>query len=333
MKKLPINNPPILGRLHITYPLIPILNHPDGISYIYNHFINVECIKDRNRNDLNYCFLSQLSRNDSSWIFYLLDYYRNKNFALQGDLVEQLLKKIDEGWYVYIHFDDFYLKGKANYNKNHFLHVNFIYGYDIQKAEFLTVGYNYRGIYTKMNITFEEANQGYYFYDSDGVEFMKTALNKKYKFDNKRLILQLLDYVNSENNLTSIDDFEFYGINKNDYIYGVCTYDNLIYNLKEVKNGHFYYDNRNMYVLWEHKSLMVDRICFLINKFGYGFLEEQKQNYFEIMEQSTIIKNLMHKWSITREELLVNKAIDLLKSLQEKEISSLNTIIEKLCTI
>lgn len=63
---------PIIGRLHITYPLYSVMQHKDGNNFLYTYFVNLECSKDLN-NDLNYCFVSQgVIANPNCLIFELL---------------------------------------------------------------------------------------------------------------------------------------------------------------------------------------------------------------------------------------------------------------------
>ena len=56
-------------------------------------------------------------------------------------LRQLLLCKLQEGFHVIIHLDDYYLPGKPGYQRRHFLHVNMLYGYDAKYDCLSAVGY------------------------------------------------------------------------------------------------------------------------------------------------------------------------------------------------
>ena len=45
---------------HITYPMIAFMQHKDGETFLYNSFLNIECLKEGY--DLNLCYTTLIEK-------------------------------------------------------------------------------------------------------------------------------------------------------------------------------------------------------------------------------------------------------------------------------
>ena len=110
------------------------------------------------------CGSGDLDMQDDEWLVncgailrYKLKSY--KICAFFEGTVSRVKKNINNGYYTYLLIDEYYISEKAAYRKYHFVHDLLVYGYDDEKRNIFTVGYNNCGKYKPYTITYEELNK------------------------------------------------------------------------------------------------------------------------------------------------------------------------------
>ena len=314
MKKILCIDEPILKcRLHIAYPMISFMQHSQGNIFLNNFFINLECHKYNK--DINLSYVSQLDHEDLSWIHYLNDYFcyldflKEKNMDFDMAIQDELKKQK----YIYITFDDYYLPYKME-KPHHYNHVNLIFGYNLAEKVYYTIGYDNHHNFRTIVLPFDAARKGF---SSPVVEVFKPNFKKKFEFSKKHFLVQINDFLNSENNLISAKALKLDEINKHDYLYGIQIYDRVYEQLNLIKfDG--YYDVRILYLLREWTKLNLERINFL-NQHGYFCLPDQISTL--AVEANNIIEASYFcslKYRNNKNYREIEKSIDLLKRHQDK---------------
>lgn len=138
-KELKVFIPLLSGRLHITYPMISFMQHKDGEKFLYNSFLNIECLKSGT--DLNLCYTTLVEKENCYDLHHINIWKEYEDFLKEKnvDLISAIIDENNKENYVYIAFDDFYLPNKRH---EHNLHINMIYGYDDIERVFFSVGYD-----------------------------------------------------------------------------------------------------------------------------------------------------------------------------------------------
>lgn len=310
-KELKISIPLLKGRLHITYPLISITQHQAGELYLYNYFINMECHKWQK--DLNLCYVTQAEMGSTSWVHYLNQYYYYYNFLEEKGmkLHEALQDEINKGNYISLWFDDYFLPCKT---ECHNIHINMIYGYDTEKEIYLSFGYDNERMLRRLPVPFSAAEEGFV---QLGVTVFQPDFLKQFSFSAEHFFLQVNDFLNSQNNLVSVEALEEFHINKNDFMYGLAVYDRIIEHLEKVQTGESGYDLRNLYQLYELSELNSIRIKYLMEKKICRFPDGTEEMGLRVLNKSKTAHNLMLKYTIRKSERTISKAIECVKRHRE----------------
>ncbi len=322
-KQLYITEPMLRGRLHIAYPMISFMQHPDGETFLYNYFINLEC--QRNNHDLNLCFVSQIDNESTSWIHYLNKHHYYKEFILETglELHEALQSEINNGNYIYIALDDYYLPCKRE--NIHNTHINLICGYDTDKKEYLSVGYDKNQKYRLLPIPFQSITSAYNPYPF--AEVFKTDYEKHFSFDVEHFRQQLIDFINEENNLvTSEALLEKGNIEKTKYVYGLAVFEKVYEHVINIESG-CGLDFRNFYQLYELALLNCKRLKYLSG--NYKRVPEKLFDLSnEIYKSAQLAKLLIIKYTYTKEHEQLLKVLKLLTSQKEKTKLLYNQLLD-----
>ncbi len=314
-KKLDIINPLLKGRLHIAYPMISFMRHPKGLLFLYNFFLNIECNKEGE--DLNVCYVSQLDHRDISWIHYLNHYHCYLNFFDEESegLHTDFQDEINQNNYIYLSFDDFYLPYKMEEPMHH-EHINMIYGYDKERKVYNTIGYDSKGKFRPIDLPFSAAEKGIV---KTTVETFSPDMKKEFIFSTQHFDLQLADFLKGINNLVSEKALAFDGIRKETFLYGICVYDRVMESIKQLDEKDSY-DIRSLYMLYEWSKLNYVRIKYLREKRIINWGEEIENlaflNYTEMKKGHF----MMIKYIYIKDNKILPLILEILKRHKERSI-------------
>ncbi|CAM4419319.1 hypothetical protein [Paenibacillus tarimensis] len=137
---------------------------------------------------------------------------------------------------------------------------------------------------------------------------------------------QLSDYLTSSNTSGRFRSIA----NQTDDFYGVAVYDKLVQHYERETREQHEIDLRPLYLLWEHKKLMLHRMIFLeergyLNKGGltapYTAVERKANNLLNLFIRSKLVNS-----SASNYELL-GKLKELLARLKEEEEATLSRML------
>lgn len=199
-KTLPINIPMITGYLHHAYPLIAIEDHPDFKEWFFSNYIQLYCQHYDDSfwfNFFGFDLCPGIYEVPSLLSFQKIDNIMVKNNII--DISDFIINCINQGYYICIYLDDFYVKCRQFYYNNiHFIHEHLIYGYDFKKNSFTSMGYYGEGAITSSEISFPDLEKAYRASsDNLSINIYKSDKNATYNFDTQNLIELLEDYLYS----------------------------------------------------------------------------------------------------------------------------------------
>ena len=275
--------------------------------------------------------------------FIRLDYYmfprKNYNFLHSMTFIETYLFTEDDiyglfggvnkciHWnlaknrYVQIDIDEYYVSGSPVYQKEHKNHVNLIYGYDEDKHEYISLGFNTKPVVHHIPEDIVEDTLFLYF----GIRTYQYYTNvNPIKFNLQNFMITLGDFVHSYP--SSYRLCNLMGIT--DDIFGLDVFKELF----ESEDGQHYLntDIRVIYLLYEYNYIMQKRLEFLEYR-GYlkSNVEALKQQCHEMLKFNTVINNAFmisqHKGEATK-----NKLSNHIKKLYEMERDFSNLLYETL---
>lgn len=188
-----------------------------------------------------------------------------------------ILEKImSNGYYLTGWYDEYYVKFRNSYKKEHIVHDYLIYGYSKDKQELKVAGYSIEGHYNVNIITYED------FHDAvmsvkveNNLSFMKVKDNFKFDVPVDKIVICLKAYLKSENwNLSYYND----GL----CIYGIDVQEKVSNRLKETCEILDYDHDTNCFALLrDHKNVLY-KLCQLLYEKGAidrGLLDSSKSVY------------------------------------------------------
>ena len=326
-KILPIGNPPIICALHHAYPLSILSQSDDYLPWFYSHYIQVEV--------------------DSKWRF---NFYRYPKYhmavspwlqtqILHRNVVRRAYKRnidfvkdcLDENLYVQIDIDEFYLSNKENYRKIHYTRELLVFGYDLSKKVFNTVGFGSNGVFTESQIGLQELEQGILeAVPSEEIDcrvrLFRYIKNAQYNFDLKVILEQLQDYFYSVN---TSQKFQSFARVKN-YIYGMATYGFLREYIKFLTENIRTIDIILFHTLWEHKECMKNRLFYLETN---GYLDCSKglsRKFKEIVDAAYVVKVLSIKFYTQQRDIYLHRILSRIDWIEHQEKSVLELVCREL---
>jgi len=342
---LPITTPIITGLIDqaIIFSTIDI-NDNRMMGWVANNYIQL-----------------QMEKFQSYWLYYCFAFLHAYDVALKScpwlfregvnrklvhkrwpSIIEFIKDCIDNGYYVSIGLDEFYIKEYDNYGKYHNIHTNIIYAYDDEKGV-VKIGDFFKGrrfYYT--SVTYDEIinanafsiNNESVLYDNELYEcaflFRKDDFVSKYNFSIDATILLLEDYINAKNShlrYLSFCDPSIYD-DAYKYVFGIE-----IYKYLKVKFEHFdHIDRRSTVVLEDHKLLMYEIVKYLF-KTGYiKNVENILQDFIDIYDKSKILKNLSLKYDATKSETTKQRIYNTIDDIKQHELLVLKNLLSKIIT-
>ena len=309
MKKLPLEFPLIETYQGFSFVFGIMMANPAYSDIQYNGYIQLQSIKYEGMPYAVLLFANSLWDDFRDAGYIIKDVYDVANFN-ERTLTQFLCERLDQGQYLVLYdVDEYYLSYADAYQKKHENHDTYIYGYDDE--------YFYIQVYEEQNlaqttIKKSEAVKALLSKrarkNADGVRhFGAIRLNpcNGVKADAKVILKGIREYFEPDN-----EDGE-----NQEILFGIGVYKTLMNEIRNMKeNGA---NIRAFRSLWEHKKLMVQRIAFL-----YSNTEDDRyQAICRICEKTKMIFRFMVKYSIIKEERIIDKSLKLFKEVWEEEIA------------
>lgn len=270
-KELKIVEPIIKNYQRDAYPLLAMAAKGDEyLPWIYSNFvqlmINLDEFENENKFRVMYC--NQYAGFQSPFLETMK--IKQSYFKLfDVDICDFISKNINNGFYVMMSIDKYYIPNTSAYNRKHKQHDILIYGYE--SNELKTLGYGHKGIFEKNNVPcscFKTAFDNLKIENNwwnDLMYMFKYKDEIKYKFNLKLFKHLLWDYLNGENTAAYTQE-EFAQTYKDIFAFGMDIYPYYKKYFQLLEHGEGSYDYIPMHLLVEHKTTLWKTI---------GYLEEQ----------------------------------------------------------
>ncbi len=270
-KLLPILAPPITSYQQIALPLAVAMQNPTAENWLYSNYIQVFCVNRRhylasgNRdNALHYSFynpeITLLEPADHICIEGREQLYLFKN----PDFVKEA---IGAGWYLYTDADMFYIDGSNGFGQAHYPHDLLIYGYDEENVYLHMYG---ESKLTSHRVSYGSFLKGYYSECCDEDTYRDRAIlfrpnGKDCAANLGRIRWHMHDYLDGTETFARENPniFNPHSLTMN----GIDTYEEFVELLDyAMENEEKDLRRTDLYCLYEHKKLMLDRVVYLRGK-------------------------------------------------------------------
>ena len=250
---------------------------------------------------------------------------REKKFASESfhldclKIVEENKNMLDNGWYIFGIYNEFFIPRKRVYHKRDFMHGYIIFGYDDETQTFKSAGYLDDGHYQFFDIRYED-----YFNSILGgtieqlwITYYKINHNYKPQLDINQLKSRIEKYLTSQKDTYAENDNRTYGMAAlemfHQYI-ASCNNDYL-----DLRYGRSY---------MEHKCIMYKRLAFLYQN-AYIHDDAICQEYFDkVYSRARIVFNLFLKYKITQDQNLLKHISEIVEQINREEKALLQHFIE-----
>lgn len=238
---------------------------PGYRDWLYQYFINI--VLFYNPSYINFLFFDE----ETEWEFQMQRKgYREIDY---GVIIKKTKEWLQEGVYVNIHLDEFYIRHKDNYQCRHYVHENLIYGYDDRKGCFLAYGFAERQQMKTFKIPYEEYlyafEKGRLFYFC-GAKYLEQEGNDpitlcRLKEEEKEFLFSLDIFREKIRAFIYPKESEYKEGDRHIYGFHVYTYieDELLAGNREGT-----VDFRMFQLLYEQKQCIYRRMEYLQNRYG-----------------------------------------------------------------
>ena len=274
-----------------------------------------------------------------------------KQLSSIENIVNYAIERLDEGNYLNIFIDEYYIKTKSTYMKQHFVHETFIYGYDNQKNCFMGMGFDNNGLFNTYYIEYEiflkafESAKVHYKESAPFAEesallcyyprkhpnyiFYGEALNNELRSYVDGFLNELNCYIKSWGNSDRVSiiyhDSTF---SKSNMKYGIDAVRFTLDRLKKSMEGQLLIDYRSIHLLAEHKRGILSRLEFAAkHKDKEGATKELIERYKEIVKDYELIRVKFFEFLSTKVETIRKNNIQLIIEVLEVAIEKEKEIL------
>lgn len=258
------------------------------------------------------------------------DIQKFEKHGIEKDNFKKLIEtSLEQGYYVYLPYDGFYLNNNAYYQKKSCPNNLLIYGYNKQTKECKVYDYDYVYTHRLKELEFD-INVLYNATIDMEFEWAKeiVILKPKVPFEQDLHIINiknnLSDYISSKP-ITYIDKTYEFELKKLDYVkYGLSIYEVIEGYLNGIITGTHSFSILPFSVLWDHKKCITYIVKKLFNS------KEILEPIINVENSVLIMRNLGIKHSLTSNKEILKKMIVMLKKIQIQESQALHKIVNLL---
>jgi hypothetical protein len=331
---LPIAPSPLTSFQYLAYSLAVLFNYPECLPWFYNNFIQLEYFKDKNGETLSFVggWMRDIACFEDQWLNKL------EFVANTVNISNSIKDYLNQGWYFYSVFDEFYVPTRTRFNQVHFTYDFLLYGYHDEEQNYSILGYTDRGIleatkisYVNFMNAFESTPESAYDYVPCVIVYRKRE-DFLWEFDLVYLQEMLSDYLHSRDTATRLKLIQRDTMKNR--IFGLRTYDcfteyfQLIIDQQVKRKWSLYRSARSLHVLWEHKKCMLSRLEYLnqirvIERFDYfyGF-------YQKLENDCLILRNSLVKYSLKEDPQILEKIMKSLQEIKQQESVIIEEMLE-----
>ena len=230
-------------------------------------------------------------------------------FTKFSDYVEHL---IDRDYCLEACLDRFYFEFSESYNKTHYIHSTFIYGYDNEKNIMYISDFFSGDRYEKKEVSYDEINASM---NNNWIIAIFGNGETEYQLNEKLMKISFEEYLNSR------DSFKKYEFSHHEYnqdvIYGLEYYDYLIDRIK--RDG--FVDVRMYHLLYDHKILMKFRLEYLVEleRYNSDKLESLIKKTETLIHESLVTRSCAMLFDFNKTKAKEDNLIEMIANLKQKD--------------
>lgn len=247
------------------------------------------------------------------------------NFKVRdvNELKNDIISKIDEGFYASVTVDEMYIPHRTAFNDYSFYHDLLIYGYDLEKNIFYTAGYDDTGYFSCLEHDIDIVT-------SSILSCLKGRKSKphshyfrarsEYKEFSKESVKNSLEkYLSSEPMIRK----------KYNGSYGISAYEKLVERqISAIETGEEL-RRATFSMLVEHKKIMLERVKYL-NEYC-GEIDTKTIDMFDkTLELAKVIQSCSIKYEITKNQKIGMSMVGYIKELAELEETAIRKLLKQL---
>ena len=196
------------------------------------------------------------------------------------------------------------------------MHSYFLFGFDNNKSIFNSFSYLEDGNLQEIEIGYDDFYTAAIDHNINRIRFNFYCLNQNHNydcFDINKFVFEVNRYINSE-------DINNEGLN---------AVNRLKTELFSFQNTKELFDISKVYIFYEHKFLMLQRLKYMCSE---NIIEDRSiSDQFEaIMQECAVMKSLINKYNITHDFRTIEKIVLYIEQITEKELSLLKQALENI---
>lgn len=269
------------------------------------------------------------------------------------DIIDYAVDKINLGYYVVIHVDEYYIPEKRAYKKQHYVHHSLVYGYDNSQRKLKAIGFNSEQMFAKISFDYDLFREAYEsgklhykgsapWAETNAIELLRVRdFMQEYPFNLEKFTARLEEYVASKEDFQVVyaQRFDKYTLGGEQLKYGLDIYDEIIRHLYNLMEGVVTVDYRAVHLLYEHKKSLYTRLQYVISRYNESVrLGELVDEYRKVMDTVDSARRLFLKhtfvggdsYNLTPDKEVVAQIIDTLRQVRDMEKQVLTDICGKL---
>jgi len=319
-------------------PLSILATSEEYIPWLISNYIQIATYTNFHRPNMTYLdfFISKYAPLSCPWL--KSTNIMRKNIETDANLISFLVDKLNEDYYIRFYVNEYYISESEAYLKYYHPHPLFIYGYDSDKEIFYIADFLKDGKFAFSQATFIEMKNAFFIMNEKDIDFDLDHLlyfdqTIKISFNTKNLIVMLQDYLNGETKAeysffedgTKITNHWLWESYERKPSVGISLYERLIINLQEEK-----YDLKAFAVLADHKKVLYMLCTYLHENNHLANGPVLCEVFYGIQQKALVIRNLLLKTRITKNNNYIKKSIDCMTELKFLELIYVKMLIDNI---
>ena len=257
--ELPLElNQPFQGYNHLAFEYGILLLNEEHLEYLYRYTIEMIAYLKHHENIVFLPRREMMGENGQP-LKMVVPKMLERSFSdkeTERAFIHNVRQMLDQGWYLYENFDEYYVPQRFEYGEAHYIHNFLINGYD--DANFYVWGYTKRRKFEMVPIAYRiiydalMAVQG-----KENLRFVRLNQEFHYRFHLAEIKQSMMNYL--------------LGNAAYDFGEGTeCGIDLLKFFLEDLKNNCAYLDLKYFRIIADHKKAMFNRIRYLFETYSIG---------------------------------------------------------------
>lgn len=261
------------------------------------------------------------------------------------DIIGFIIQSLNQNCYPRIEVDEFYLPNKRSFGKRNFAHPTLVYGYDNESATLSALGFDAKGLYSKLTYSYEDFSRAYTSAQQISVAhsisrslvslYKMRNVFRRFPFSLTRFLGQLQGYLSStmdsaqKYDLTNFlpADAEARGMVK----VGLAVYEHYALGLRHLIEGRRTMNYNSAHLLYEHKRALFDAFSFIVAEFRlHGPMVELVEEFQQLVQEFHSMRWKFLRFQFTSQLKLIEEVNTQLAATVERERALLLRIHEQL---